>query len=175
MRADATIQGPPSRRRSSSAGGRGVSEERIGGAAAGRTHRHGRAGAGGTHRPVGPCGGRARALLCAGVPGPWRKSRVNRARQPNCPIPRMGLDPVRIAGWAGLVGLGAQLFGSSSPTRGVALLRPPSLLSGSHSRTPHRRSWPLAVSGCYCTSVPETVPAGNQPSSSERRLGWHLL
>jgi hypothetical protein len=26
----------------------------------------------------------------AGVPGPWRKSRVSSARRPNCPIPRMG-------------------------------------------------------------------------------------
>jgi len=48
------------------------------------------------------------------------------------PVPNAGW----IAGWAGLAGLGAQPFGSSSPTRGVGLLRPPSLLSGSHSRTP---------------------------------------
>ena len=30
-----------------------------------------------------------------------------------------------LGGNPGLVGLGAQLFGGSSPTRGVALLRPP--------------------------------------------------
>ena len=57
------------------------------------------------------------------------------------PVPNAGW----IAGWAGLAGLGAQPFGSSSPTRGVGLLRPPSLLSFPH---PHRRPWPLTVSSC---------------------------